>query len=133
MERGHIRVDIVVSRLSVRPRAVMHTIAVCWLTLFALLLTWRAWDTVFESFALQARDLSALSIPLIVPQGLWALGISAFLIVAVAVAADALALLFAGRLALLESRSGVQRVQDEVAVIEDLVHREAAETPTQPS
>ena len=45
------------------------------MTGFALFIAWCAWHLVDESILFNAKDTSALSIPLVIPQGLWFVGI----------------------------------------------------------
>jgi len=91
--RGHIRVDFLVMRLLLRVRAYLHLAAVGFLCGFTIVLTWRAWDVVLQSWLLRARDTSALSIPLALPQGLWAVGLTVFAMTTVSVLLETLALL----------------------------------------
>lgn len=93
LTRGHIRVDFLIMRLPLRARAYLHFAAVAFLAGFTIILTWRAWDIVLQSWLLHARDTSALSIPLFVPQGLWAVGLTVFAITTVFVLLETLALL----------------------------------------
>ncbi|MDR7523475.1 MAG: TRAP transporter small permease [Armatimonadota bacterium] len=91
--RGHIRVDFLVMRLPLRLRAYLHFAAATFMSGFAILLSWRAWDIVLQSWLLGARDTSALSIPLAIPQGLWAAGLTVFAVATVFILIEALALL----------------------------------------
>ena len=86
--RGHIRVDVLVLRLPVRVRAYLHLLALAFLTVLGLLFARRAWDVVLESWEFGAKDTSALSIPLILPQGLWAIGLSVFCVLTARLAGD---------------------------------------------
>ena len=80
--RAHIRVDVLVTRMPMRVRVWMHALALAFLVVLAFVFAWRGWAVVRDSWEFGARDSSALTIPLIVPQGLWAFGISVFFIVA---------------------------------------------------
>lgn len=91
--RAHIRVDVLVSRMPLRVRVWMHALALAFLVTLAFLFTWRGWSVVHDSWDFGARDSSALTIPLMVPQGLWAVGITVFLSVAVLLLAEVLVLL----------------------------------------
>ena len=61
----------------------MHGLALAFLVVLAFFFAWRGWAVVAESWEFGARDTSALSIPLVVPQGLWAIGLTVFLALAV--------------------------------------------------
>jgi TRAP-type mannitol/chloroaromatic compound transport system permease small subunit len=91
--RAHIRVDVLVTRMPLRLRVWMHALALAFLVTLAFLFVWRGWAVVRESWEFGARDSSALTIPLIVPQGLWAFGISVFFLVAVLLFVEVLVLL----------------------------------------
>ena len=119
--RAHIRVDVLVNRFPMPIRAPLHLFALLLLAGFAAFIAWAAWSLFDESALFDAHDNSALRIPLVVPQGIWAVGISAFLaMVSALLLESALALLSGepGRLdALLSSRS----VDDEAAEALDAV------------
>jgi TRAP-type C4-dicarboxylate transport system permease small subunit len=76
--KGHIRVDVLIMRLPVRLRVYLHVLALAFLTILSGLFARRAWDVVLESWEFGAKDTSALSIPLILPQSLWAIGLTVF-------------------------------------------------------
>jgi TRAP-type C4-dicarboxylate transport system permease small subunit len=111
--RGHIRVDVFVQRMPARFRAYLHVAAVGFLTLLAGLFARRAWDLTFESWAFQAHDASALSVPLILPQGLWAIGITVFAIACILMFLENVLLLIVGRLDTVDERLGPRTVHEE--------------------
>ena len=76
--RSHIRVDMLLQKMPLGLRAYMHAAAVTFLAVMAFFFAWRGWAMVLESWEFSARDTSALSIPLILPQGLWAIGLTVF-------------------------------------------------------
>jgi TRAP-type C4-dicarboxylate transport system permease small subunit len=78
--RAHIRVDVLVRRLPLGLRAWMHALALAFLAVLAFFLVWRGWALVYESWEFGARDSSAFSIPLVPPQGMWALGFTVFFV-----------------------------------------------------
>jgi TRAP-type C4-dicarboxylate transport system permease small subunit len=78
-ERAHIRVDMLLGRMPLALRAWMHGLALAFLVVLAFFFAWRGWAVVAESWEFGARDTSALSIPLVVPQGLWAIGLTVLL------------------------------------------------------
>ncbi len=77
-ERAHIRIDVLVNRLPLGARQYLHALALLLLAVFAVFCAWAAWSVVRDSLAFDAHDNSAMSIPLIWPQGLWAFGIVMF-------------------------------------------------------
>ena len=91
--RAHIRVDVLVTRMPLRLRVWMHALALAFLVTLAFVFTWRGWAVVHDSWEFGARDSSALTVPLIVPQGLWAFGITVFFVVCVLLFVQVLILL----------------------------------------
>ena len=91
--RAHIRVDVIVTRMPLRLRVWMHALALAFLVTLGFVFTWRGWAVVHDSWEFGARDSSALTVPLIVPQGLWALGITVFFVVSVLLFVEVLVLL----------------------------------------
>jgi TRAP-type C4-dicarboxylate transport system permease small subunit len=77
-ERAHIRIDVLVNRLPLGPRKYLHALALLLLAVFALFIAWAAVAMVEESHLFGATDTSAMAIPLVLPQGLWAFGIVVF-------------------------------------------------------
>jgi TRAP-type C4-dicarboxylate transport system permease small subunit len=95
--RGHIRVDVVVMRFPLRLRAYAHALALAFLAVFGALLALRAWSVVQESWELGAKETSALTIPLVIPQAPWAVGLTVFAILAAVLMLRTLLLLLRGR------------------------------------
>ena len=81
--RAHIRVDVIVTKMPLGVRAWMHALALTFLGILGFFLTWRGWAVVHDAWEFGAHDSSALSIPLVIPQGLWALGITVFFLLTV--------------------------------------------------
>ena len=111
--RAHIRVDVLVSRMPLRLRVWMHALALAFLVTLAFLFTWRGWAVVRESWEFGARDSSALTIPLVVPQGLWVVGITVFFVVAVVLFVEALTLLALRRWSDVDQLLGPRTLIDE--------------------
>lgn len=111
--RAHIRVDVIVSRLPLPLRAWAHGLALAFLAVLAFFFVWRAWAVVRDSWEFNAHDSSALTIPLVVPQALWALGITAFFALTVLMLAEVLILLSMGRRAQVDRMLGPRTIQEE--------------------
>ena len=128
--RAHIRVDVLVTRMPLRLRVWMHTLALAFLVTLAFLFTWRGWAVVHESWAFGARDSSALTIPLIVPQGLWVIGITVFFVVAVLLFVEVLVLLVLRRWSDVDQLLGPRTLVEEAdEAIEAAGLRRPAGTP----
>jgi len=111
--RAHIRVDVLVTRMPVKWRAPLHLFSLLLLTGFAAFTAWAAWELVNESALFDAHDNSALRVPLIIPQGIWATGITAFVVMCGVLLLESLLALLAGRPEQLDVLLGSRTVTDE--------------------
>jgi TRAP-type C4-dicarboxylate transport system permease small subunit len=111
--KGHIRVDVLVTRLPVRIRTYLHVLALTFLTVLSWLFARRAWEVFLESWEFGAKDTSALSIPLIIPQGLWAFGISVFCALTIMMWLEMLLLLLLSQHAAVDQRLGARSIEEE--------------------
>ena len=112
-ERAHIRVDVLVNKLPIAWRQYLHAFALAVLTFLALVLAWCAWTLVDESVFFNATDTSALAIPLVIPQGLWAIGISMLAMQAVLQLFEVACLLWANDAQQVDSLLGARGYQEE--------------------
>ena len=113
--RAHIRIDVLVNRLPLRSRQVLHAFALLLMTGFALFIAWSAWHLVDESILFNAKDTSALSIPLVVPQGLWFAGIAMLAVMSLSLMVEVICLLLMGRTADVDALLGPRGYQEETA------------------
>jgi TRAP-type C4-dicarboxylate transport system permease small subunit len=113
VQRAHIRVDVLVNRFAARPRQLLHGLALLLLALFAVFCAWVASELAGESWLFNAHDNSALSIPLILPQGLWSFGIVFFAVLVVVLLVEVGLLLLRGRGDEVERLLGPRTLQDE--------------------
>ena len=81
--RTHVRIDILIQKVAPRYRGYLHWLALASLAVFAGFLLYGAWHTAMESWDFKATDNSLLKTPLILPQGLWLIGIGVFGVMAV--------------------------------------------------
>jgi TRAP-type C4-dicarboxylate transport system permease small subunit len=113
--RAHIRVDVLVNRLPLAWRAPLHLLALLLLTGFAGFLAWAGWHLWDESLLFDAHDNSALRIPLVWPQGIWTVGLVAFLAMCAVLLLESLLALLAGEPRRLDALLGSRTLQDETA------------------
>jgi TRAP-type C4-dicarboxylate transport system permease small subunit len=113
--RAHIRVDVLVSRMPLGLRGYMHALALTFLAVLGFFLTWRGWSIVYESWEFGARDSSALTIPLVVPQGLWAAGITVFFALVVVMWLEVALLLVLRRADVIDRLLGARTLEEETA------------------
>lgn len=111
--RAHIRVDVLLMRLPTRLRAPLHVFSLLLLTGFALFVAWAAWELVDESALFDAHDNSALRVPLVIPQGIWAVGLSAFVLICGVLLLESLLCLLLGEGARLDGLLGSRTLADE--------------------
>ncbi len=115
IERAHVRIDILVQKLPLGARAWLHFVALAVLLVVAGFFAWGAAALALDSWQLRATDVSQLSTPLVVPQALWAAGLSLFLLAALGLAARTLRALAAGRPAEVERMLAPRHYDEEVA------------------
>jgi TRAP-type C4-dicarboxylate transport system permease small subunit len=73
---AHVRIDVLLPHLPDRLRALLNYAALAMMTLFAAVVTLYVWRLSLDSLAIDARAMSFLRTPLVVPQGLMAVGFS---------------------------------------------------------
>ncbi|QGZ66095.1 TRAP transporter small permease subunit [Paraburkholderia acidisoli] len=95
-ERAHIRIDILVMRLPLRVRQYMHVIALTLLLVFIGFLAYSGVNLSSDSAMFQSTDLSALAMPLVIPQSIWTFGLAFFTVVLATMLVETLVLLLLG-------------------------------------
>jgi TRAP-type C4-dicarboxylate transport system permease small subunit len=116
--RGHIRVDVLIRQIPwLGVRSVLHTLALAALTLFGAVMTVRAWSVLERSLRLGTRDLSALQIPLAIPQSFWVFGLAFFSLLAGVMLLRSLLLLLRGDFAGVDTMYAVLSEEDQVAEV----------------
>ena len=75
LHRAHVRVDVLRGLFPPLGRTILDVLALISLGALALALCWPAWGTAATSLQLGARENTPLGTPLIVPQGLWLIGL----------------------------------------------------------
>lgn len=120
-QRAHIRIDVLVDRLPGGIRVWLRLLSLVFLGVLAGALFYGASTLAEESWLFDATDVSVLRVPLVVPQGLWALGIGVFLALIAAVLAEGLLLALGGRgrdaEALLRSRGYKEEVAEALDAV----------------
>lgn len=96
MERGHVRIDVLIQRMPLRMRLIFHGVSVLALLVTSGFFAWGAVSLAWDSYQMGASDTSALHLPLIMPQGVWAAGLVLMLLAVIAVAARMLRLALVG-------------------------------------
>ena len=71
---AHVRIDVLLPRFPRRVRALLNYAAMATMAFFAAVVAYYTWKLALESFTTDARAMSFLRTPLVVPQGCLALG-----------------------------------------------------------
>lgn len=111
--RSHIRVDVLVNRAPLALRQYLHLFALTLFLAVTSFMAWAAWTLVDESVLFNARDTSALSVPLVIPQGLWMIGLIVLPITALILLVEVLLLVMAGRADTVETLMGPRGFREE--------------------
>ena len=81
--KSNIRVDILLDAFPDRLRAACDLLASVTLAIIALALAWFCWQTLAQSWAMNARSTSIMQTPMVLPQGMWWIGMFWFAFMAV--------------------------------------------------
>ncbi|APX91523.1 hypothetical protein BWR19_00330 [Halomonas sp. 1513] len=101
IQRAHIRIDIVTSRLSPQKQAFLNWLASVSLAVLCLFCVWLAYGVISDTLAYGSRAPTVWATPLIYPQAPWFIALLLFC---------ALALLLAGHATLLLARRDTRRL-----------------------
>lgn len=112
--KANIRVDILLDALPRWLRAPCDLIASLSLTVIALALAWYAFGTLQQSWALNAKSVSTLQTPMVLPQGIWFVGLFWFACMAVLIPLQALGRLLKGDRVGFDRLIGSLRVSEEI-------------------
>jgi len=129
LHRSHIRIDTVYVRLkSVTARALLDLASLGTLLFFFGMVTFYAWGVVRQSWVSDSHALSAMEVPLIIPQGLWFAGLLFFVLLCVLLLARGLLAFAQGRygtlFALIGSKSAVEEAEEEIAATQHGLEQE---------
>jgi TRAP-type C4-dicarboxylate transport system permease small subunit len=89
--KANIRVDILLDALPDKVRVACDILASLSLTIIAVTLAWFAFGTLKASWAMSAKSVSSLQMPMILPQGVWWVGLFWFACMAVLIPVQAIA------------------------------------------
>jgi TRAP-type C4-dicarboxylate transport system permease small subunit len=112
--KANIRVDILLDALPDRARVICDIMASLSLTVVALALAWLTFGTLQQSWSMGARSVSSLQTPMILPQGLWWMGLFWFACMAVLIPIQAVIRLLRRDRAGFDALIGSLRVTEEI-------------------
>ena len=120
-ERGHVRIDVLVQRMPLRVRVWLHLASLLALVISTGFYVYGAVSIAKDSFAFNATDLTTLRTPLVLPQGIWAVGFVLLLLAALALALRSIAQLARGDLDAMDRALMARTYEDEAAETLDAV------------
>lgn len=133
MERGHVRIDVLVQKMPLRLRVWLHLASLVALLVTAGFYTYGSMSLAWDSFEMGATDISALHTPLVAPQGVWAAGLALLLLATVALAARAVTQLLEGRQddadRMLMARTYEDEAAETLEALAEVVHDEPGPRP----
>ena len=110
---AHTRIDLVLAKLPLAGRAVLHQIAALVLMVVAFGMFWYGLRSLRQSIEFGAISTTPLQTPLWIPQGLWVIGLALFALVTLITALRCMRLFarrdFAGIEALMKAKSQEQQ------------------------
>lgn len=113
LERANVRVDVVYQYLPVRVSALLDLLSLVALGVFAVYLTYYAYDVVMTSWSQSSAANTPLATPLWIPQSLWVAGLAWFTIVLALMLIRASTALVTGDLETLKALCGIRSAQEE--------------------
>ncbi len=112
--KSNIRVDILLDALPYRLRAACDLLAAFALAVIAVALVWFTWKTLAQSWSMNARSTSIMQTPMVLPQGVWWIGLLWFAFMAVLLPLQAILRLLAGDQRGFDHLIGSLRVAEEL-------------------
>lgn len=112
--KANIRVDILLDALPDKVRIVCDILASLSLALVSLVLAWYCFGTLQQSWQMGARSVSTLQTPMVLPQGVWCVGLFWFACMAVLAPIQAIRRLAAGDRRGFDGMIGSLRVAEEI-------------------
>lgn len=112
--KANIRVDILLDALPDKVRVICDLLASLSLTVIAVTLAWFSFGTLQQSWSMGARSVSSLQTPMILPQGIWWVGLFWFACMAVLVPVQAIARLIQRDRTGFDALVGSLRVTEEI-------------------
>jgi TRAP-type C4-dicarboxylate transport system permease small subunit len=122
-ERQHVRIDLVVARCPIAVRQFLYVAALVAMLAWCAFLAYGAVALVIESNDFNATDRSTLNIPLVIPQGLWALGIAGFVVFLTVLLVETTLAVLAGAPRSVEALLGPRTLDEEAAEALEAVSR----------
>lgn len=114
LNRAHIRIDSLYERCPSWLRAMLDLLSLVGFIVFAGLVSWYALGVLIQSVASGTRSISALAVPLVIPQAFWVLGLAFLMLVLLLLLVEALIAWARKDAAALARLIGAKAVQEEI-------------------
>ena len=114
LDRAHIRIDSLYSHFSLHLRLALDVLGIVLFIAFFGLIGWHGLGVFGQSWVAGSRSQSALEVPLVIPQGIWLAGLGVFLLTALALLAQAIALAARGNLVEMSHAISTRSVAEEL-------------------
>lgn len=115
MERGHVRIDVLVQKLPLQVRIWLHLASLLALLVTSAFFLYGAVSLTWDSWEFGSTDLSTLRVPMVIPQGLWAAGLALLLLTLVAVALRSVRQMLGGQAQAMDHMLMARTYEDEAA------------------
>lgn len=116
VSRAHIRIEVLYMLLPARRRGWVDLFAYVVLAVCALTLLYWSAQLVLGNYQSGARSNSSLSLPLVIPQGIWLIGLAWFALLSVLYALLGLRLCLGGQPEQAHKKLGVASLEEEIEV-----------------
>lgn len=120
ISKSHIRIEVLYRLLPDIVQRVLDLVSILGLLVGATVLVWYAWSAFESSLILGARSNTPLSVPLVIPQGLWLIGLVWFALSAAFLFLRALVHFFTGRHDEIIEDIGIASMEEEIEASTDL-------------
>lgn len=114
LKRSHLRVDIIYSRLSLKPKVGLDLLALAGMALFVSTLLFHVGGVLWDSIAYRSISTTPLQVPQWIPQSLWFAGYLFFATTIVVLGYNSLVQLRGQRWAAANALIGINSVEEEI-------------------
>ncbi len=132
IDRGHVRIDVLVQRMPLGTRVWLHLASLLAMAVTTAFFVYGAWHLAYDSYEFHSTDLSSLKLPMAIPQGLWAAGFALLLLMVVALTLRSVAGVLRGQADEVDRTLMSRTYEDEAAeTLEAIGAPHAAPTSTE--